>query len=291
MNYKLFLLSISCLLTFTQPASAYWADDYKVGDSYSGLMDMGPLGVRKHVALPPSEGNWVLVSMNDFSTQARSLGASFLTVTMGRLVFAEVVDEKVVAVLEAKASHYGSDVIWPDMCFPSDKYLFRDNFPGISKPTEKCLIVETVQPSSFADLEKNKTVNFSLKPSSKLIRATATIQGRGGFLQLNITTIAEDELNQGVFVKSYIQWAQRYSDILESALTHNADHSSKKVTGIPHQLADGSIVEYTEKTGNKGAQSHEQLFKSIEKLKEFKDKGILSDEEFRTKRDELLKRL
>lgn len=290
MNYKLSLLFICCLLTFTQPASAYWTDDYKVGDSYSGLVDIGPFWTRKHVVLPPSEGRWVLLSMNDFSIPARSSSANFLPVTMGRLVFAEVIDAKVVAILEAKASHNASDVVWPDMCFPSDNDLFRDNFPKVRKPTEKCLAVENVPPSSLAEYEKTKAVNFVLAPSSKLIRAKSTIQGRDGYLQLSVTTIADGESNHDALVKAYIDWAKRYSNLLELALIHDADESSEKVTGIPRQLADGRIVEYIEMSGKDG-QSQEQIFFSIEKLKEFKDKGILSDEEFKAKRDELLKRL
>lgn len=291
MNRSFVTFLLFCLTAFTQTASASWSDDYLIGDSYSGLMNIGQFGARKHVALPPTSGKWVLVSIDDFSTQVRSQRASFESVRMGRLVYAEVIDEKVVAVLEAKASISANDALWPDMCFASNNQLFRENFPKTRRPTEKCLIIETVAPSAFNDLARSTVVNFSLNPTSKLIQATATIQGRQGFLQIKVTTISDTDFGQSPFVKSYVQWAQRYSELLDLALTHTADEFGKKIAGIPRQLADGSVAEYTDENEKKGAQPHDRIFQSIEKLKEFKDKGILSEEEFKTKRDELLKRL
>lgn len=79
--------------------------------------------------------------------------------------------------------------------------------------------------------------------------------------------------------------------MLETALTHTADSSRRKVVGIPRQLADGSVAEPAKGNGKRGDLSHEQILRSIEKLKEFKDKGIITEDEFRTKKDELLKRL
>lgn len=282
MNRIFVLLSFLGLITLSQAACADWTSDYIVGENYSGLLDIGTLGARKHVVLPPSEGNWNLVSVNDYWTQR--------SVNMGRLVFAEVIDDKVVAVLEATASHSSTGNIWPDMCRASEKHLFRDNFPGTSYPLEKCLIIEAVKPSALPDMANDSGFNYSLNPQSKLIQAIATIQGNQ-YLQVKITSISSAESGKSNFEKAYVEWAKKYSEVLETALTHTADSSSRKVVGIPRQLADGSVAESAKGNGKRGDLSHEQILRSIEKLKEFKDKGIITEDEFRTKKDELLKRL
>ncbi|HEY5763651.1 MAG TPA: SHOCT domain-containing protein, partial [Rhodocyclaceae bacterium] len=192
--------------------------------------------------------------------------------------------------------YHSVDSVLPQICAEKKSAVFQDLYKSFtSRRKPKCLTIERINLQSLSDAEHAALDKHSLSFSSgPMIRLTmATSDGRYGTLALAFTsTISADE--EEAYIESLKKWGHQYvTSQLEDSLSRSLWEAPFKdpypitVTGANPT----STAPVTQPAGAQPAPSSDDVFSMLEKLKSLHEQGILTDQEFNSKKAELLKRL
>jgi len=271
------------------------ATDLNIGQSYNGLIELGSLGSRKQFILPETKGKWVLVGEEESALQLRNAGLSPpVSSKMGDYLWVEVVNDAPRTLFQVRTTTKpAANAAWPDVCKTAPDNIYKNEFfRGALK--EKCLLVDTTPAAALSNREKTLLAGH-LKTAQTLrpLRATLTIYNRyDGFLEIAVSSLMPAEGSHLELQKAMVEWSVNYAEILEDAIRHGLEF--KAIPLVPSM--ETPVFAKTQSIESVGASAPPRnpdgdVFEKLEKLKSLRDKGIISDEEFNSKKQELLKRL
>lgn len=304
-KFVLACVAVAQLSLASASAIADWASDYRIGAKHAGIVDIGRVGSRKQVVLPPNGGEWKLLGAfaSKYTTTASGRDSNRLVdLPYGNLVYANLSDDtRASIVLWASASlESTSGSVLPDVCVAKKGVAFQDLYPSFgSKLRPKCLTIELINPSALVEFERTALANQKVSfDGNYLVRATlATSDDRYGTLMITLTASAPTI--DADYIKQVRQWANGYIESqLEASLARKLDTplhreafpiATAAVASNPAPTSSPAPAPLPSKQATSG--KGEDVLSTIERLKSLKDRGVISEEEFSSKKAELLKRL
>jgi len=271
------------------------ATDLNVGQSYDGLIELGSWGSRKQFILPETKGKWVLIGEEETALQLSSTkSAGSVNTKVGDYSWVELVNDAPRTLLQVRTTTKpAADAAWPNVCKSAPETVYKNEFfRGALK--EKCLLVDAAPAAALSNREKNLLAGH-IKSGQTLrpLRAGMTIYNRyDGFLEITVSSLIPAEGSASDLQKALVDWSVNYAELLEDAIRHALEF--KAVPTVPS--SDAPVFAKTKPLEPSGASAPARstdgdVFEKLEKLKSLRDKGIISDEEFNSKKQELLKRL
>lgn len=288
---------------FSSAAHSDWSSDFEVGAEYSGVVDIGRLGVRKQVVLPENSGNWRFLGSETRPDRLAHAITSTVRVDakFGNLVFASIgTKQDVRALLNVDASVEPiTNAILPTICVPRDGVAHQNLYPSFnSNRKPKCLTIEKIDAESLGTPERHALKAHGLRfPGRGLIRLTmATSDNRYGTLSLIFTTEAPNfGLND--YIEAVKAWGDRYvtqqiEDLLSRSLDEPRFNDPYPISTVGDAVAPTGDQTTFDSAGKKQTENAtDDVLSLLEKLKALKEKGVITEQEFDVKKKELLNRL
>jgi len=294
-------VSVSLVIVAAMGLPAAWAFD--TGEKVAGVVTFSSVGSRKQVVFPQSAGSWVLRHQEESRVTVRHLrnATSPLSAKVGEYWWGEDMGGKTRSAIYVKATlGAANDGDWPRACQVSSGSEVMIAFPDETNAIEeKCVILDAG--STLTQREASMFPGWAeLQTKYRPVRARFVITTRKyGVLHIVVTTLSSREASAHErFYEAFTGWARFFSEQLSEGIQHGLD-DDVRYPAVPSlavpELATvsgavpASVMSGASRTVDAPASDADTL-SLLKKLKSQREKGVISDDEYRKKVDELLAR-